>query len=66
VLQLLVTANAIPSSPIRVTLMMVTMRFSETSLLRRATRYNIPEDKIIHSYRRDNLKSYIALTGWTL
>jgi hypothetical protein len=25
-----------------------------------------PEDDILHSHRRDNLKSYIALTGWTL
>jgi hypothetical protein len=23
----------------------------------------IPEDDILHSYRRENLKSYIALTG---
>jgi hypothetical protein len=26
----------------------------------------IPEDGILHSDRRENLKSYIALTGWTL
>jgi hypothetical protein len=26
----------------------------------------IPEDDILHSHRRENLKSYIALTGWTL
>jgi hypothetical protein len=25
-----------------------------------------PDDHILHSHRRDNLKSYIALTGWTL
>jgi hypothetical protein len=30
------------------------------------TRRNIPEDTILHSHRRENLKSYIALTGWTL
>jgi hypothetical protein len=24
---------------------------------------NIPEDRILHSHRRQNLKSYIALTG---
>jgi hypothetical protein len=29
-------------------------------------RRNIPEDDILHSYRRENVKSYIALTGWTL
>jgi hypothetical protein len=28
--------------------------------------FYIPEDAILHSYRRENLKSYIALTGWTL
>jgi hypothetical protein len=28
--------------------------------------FYIPEDAIPHSYRRENLKSYIALTGWTL
>jgi hypothetical protein len=26
--------------------------------------YN-PEDGILHSHRRENLKSYIALTGWS-
>jgi hypothetical protein len=28
-----------------------------------ATRRNILEDDILHSHRRENLKSYIALTG---
>jgi hypothetical protein len=27
--------------------------------------FHIPED-IFYSHRRENLKSYIALTGWTL
>jgi hypothetical protein len=31
-----------------------------------ATRRNIPEDGNLHSDRRENLKSYIALTGWAL
>jgi hypothetical protein len=39
---------------------------SETSVFPRATRRNIPEDDVLHSHRRENLKSYIALTGWTL
>jgi hypothetical protein len=28
--------------------------------------FYIPEDDILHSHGRENLKSYIALTGWTL
>jgi hypothetical protein len=31
---------------------------SETSFLTRATRRNNPEDAILHSHRRENLKSY--------
>jgi hypothetical protein len=27
---------------------------------------NIPKDDILHSHHRENLKSYIALTGWIL
>jgi hypothetical protein len=39
---------------------------SETSVLKKAKRRNIREDDILHSHCREYLKSYIALTGWTL
>jgi hypothetical protein len=65
VLRLLFTAD-VPSSSILVTLMMEAIRSSETSVLIRATRCNIPEDYILPSHRRENLKSFIALTGWSL
>jgi uncharacterized membrane protein YpjA len=38
---------------------------SETSILTRATRRNNPEDIILHSHRREILKSYIYETRWT-
>jgi hypothetical protein len=34
---------------------------SEMSVLTRATRRNIPEVTILHSHRRENLKSYIEV-----
>jgi hypothetical protein len=66
VLQLSVTANVVPSSPILLTFMIGAIRSSETSVLTRATRRNIPEDGILHSHRRENLESYIPLAGWAL
>jgi hypothetical protein len=56
--RLLVTASAVPSSPILVTLTMEALSSSET----RATQHNIPEDAVLHSHCRKNLKSYKNLT----
>jgi hypothetical protein len=54
------------SSPILFTLMMEAMFSSETSVPARDTPCNISEDVILHSRRRENRKSYVALSGWTL
>jgi hypothetical protein len=54
------------SSPILVILIIEALSSSETSALTRATRCNVPEGGILHSHRRETLKSYTALTGWAL
>jgi hypothetical protein len=52
-----------PSPMILSTLMIETISSSETSVLTSVARHIIPEDDILHSQRRENLKSYKALTG---
>jgi hypothetical protein len=51
------TQKFFQTPPILVTLIMEAMLSSKTSVLTRATRRNIPDDGILHSHRRENLRS---------
>jgi hypothetical protein len=61
--RLLVTARVVPSSPILVTLIKEAQRSSETSVLTRSTGRNIPVDTILHSHRRENVKSSLVFVN---
>jgi hypothetical protein len=61
---LAVTSNrrtaSVPSSPILVNLMMEALSSSETLVLTKDIWHNNPEDAVLHSDRRENLKSCLV------
>jgi hypothetical protein len=65
-LRLLVTADVVPTPSSLVILMMEAIPSSVTSVYSRATRRTVPENGILHSHHRKNLKFYIALTDCAL
>jgi hypothetical protein len=62
----LARSGVVLSSLILFILMIQVIRSPETLVLTRATWCHIQEDCIHHSHRRENLKSYLALTIWAL
>jgi hypothetical protein len=64
VFRFLVTYYVSPISPILFTLTMEKIPSSQVII--RAILRAIPENGNLHNHHRENLKSYIALIGWTL
>jgi hypothetical protein len=64
-LRLVVAANFVPSSPILFILLMDVIRSSETSVIQEPWPH-FPQNGMFHSRLSEYLKSYIALTGWTV